>query len=492
MDKNTKIIGLGKPIKKSNQNFTQKSDENNILPNTIPNREFDSKSLISTDDSKFNKITLYVLTRDFRTSDNLTLYSAYDDSLNSKTNLCVIFKFNSCQISNNENQYLSSNGLQFMVESLQQFSKEINISFIDPISDQEFLEILKTLSINKIYITRDFTPFARKRFENLSSVATTIEIDDITVYPINSYETLNTLAGFLKLCRSMKFPTLQNREVDWKKNTHFLNNFLPIKSEKIHDGFFKIDYIHNDKLLVRPSNLKDCIENLSENLIGYSNKVVRQLVGKPKVSHISAFLKFGLISIRAAHLLADKVKGPSKDDKDYFHRELYFRDFFYRIAFDKYFETFHKSNYEGNQPRFICEKDLFDWKSYKGMNPSINKEELIDIEISKKIYEEWTRGETKYPLVNAAIKEMTTTGYMLNRTRMITVSYLIMDRGLWWKYAEKFFANHLTDYDWVINLINHQNLANVGFYPSRHFGFNIKKQQEMEPQDKMIYYNKYL
>jgi hypothetical protein len=98
MDKNTKIIGLGKPIKKSNQNFSQKSDENNILTNTIPNREFDSKSEISTDDSKFNKITLYVLTRDFRTSDNLTLYSAYDDSLNSKTNLCVIFKFNSCQI----------------------------------------------------------------------------------------------------------------------------------------------------------------------------------------------------------------------------------------------------------------------------------------------------------------------------------------------------------------------------------------------------------
>jgi deoxyribodipyrimidine photolyase len=299
----------------------------------------------------------------------------------------------------------------------------------------------------------------------------------------------------LKYARSLKFPELQHRDVNWKENTHFLTKYLSSSSEAnykfLNEGKFNIQYTINPNLLVRPKDLGYCIENLAKNMIGYSKKQVRALVGNPKVSHFSAFLKFGLVSVRTAHLLAENQQNVHKDDKLYYQRELYFRDFFYRIAYDKYYQTFFSCNYEGIMPKFISEKDLLDWKTNTGMKPLVNRKESLEIEQNKIVYNKWCQGETQYPIINAAMKELTTTGYMLNRTRMMTVSYLTWECGLWWKYAEKFFANHLTDYDWVINSVNHQNLVNVGFYPSNHSGFNINKQQMTDIDDKLIYYKKY-
>jgi len=457
-----------------------------------------NKKMIVLDNENKNlhnnkKLILYILTRDFRTSDNLTLYKALDESIKSETDLCVVFRFNKAQISKEENPYFSSNGLQFMVEALNQLSEEINITFIDPISDEEFLDFLKILPIKEIYITRDFTPFAKNRVKSLNQVYKIIEVDDITVYPIEKYGTFDNVAAFLKFVRSLQFPDLQHRNINWKDITCYLTKYInePSKVNFVHEGKFDIQYKINPHLLIHPFNLNKLINNLSENLKGYSNKQVRSLIGNPKVSHLSAFLKFGLISIRAAHLLVENQSEIKKEDKLYFQRDLYFRDFFYKIAFDNHQQTFYTCNWEGPKPQFICEKDLLDWKTNTGIKPNITQEELCEIEANKLIFDRWCKGETEYPLINAAIKEMTTTGYMLNRTRMMTVSYLTWECGLWWKYAEKFFANHLTDYDWVINSINHQNIVNVGFYPSNHKGFNIKNQQNMYIDDKMKYYEKY-
>lgn len=499
MEGGSSIIGLGsKKIKnKPNVQNNTKSAEKNIETKQNDNENIDlpSKSEIKTEDSNQKKITLYVLTRDFRTSDNLTLYKAWDESQKNGTDLCVIFKFNQSQVSKEENPFHSSNGFQFMLEALEQFSEEMNISFIDPIPDDEFLTFLKTLPIHEIYIARDFTPFAKSRVENFSTVAKTIQVDDITVHPIHELRTFDSLAAFLKFVRGLKFPELQHREVNWKEKTKFLTKYIKSPGANfVHEGKFNIEYKVNPHLLARPHNLQKCIDNLAENMKTYSIKQVRALVGSPKVSHLSAFLKFGLLSVRAAHLLADKQinAGVKKEDILYFQRELYFRDFFYRIAHDKYQQTFYSCNYEGKMPKFISEKDLLDWKTYTGMKPYASKKELEEIQENKGVYDRWCHGETEYPIINAAMKEMTQTGYMLNRTRMMTVSYLTWDCGLWWKYPERFFANHLTDYDWVINSINHQNIVNVGFYPSHHHtGFNIKKQQLMDMEDKQLYYKKY-
>jgi deoxyribodipyrimidine photolyase len=74
---------------------------------------------------------------------------------------------------------------------------------------------------------------------------------------------------------------------------------------------------------------------------------------------------------------------------------------------------------------------------------------------------------------------------------MLTTSYLTQDNGLWWKYPEQFFGIHLTDYDWTINSMNHQNIAKIGLYPKYTLDFSIKRQEGMYPKDKEKYIEDY-
>jgi hypothetical protein len=232
-------------------------------------------------------------------------------------------------------------------------------------------------------------------------------------------------------------------------------------------------------------------EDLGENIEGYADKKTREQVGSPKVSYLSSFIKFGLLSIRQVHLLAKESKGPSASDKKAFHRELYFRDFYYTLAWYKFDRVYVQPILQQKNPKFIFEQDLIDWKRDKGLKPTISEKEKKEIEQSKQIFHSWTKGKTEYPLINAGIHQLTETGYMLNRLRMLTTSYLTQDNGLWWKYPEQFFGIHLTDYDWTINSMNHQNIAKIGLYPKYTLDFSIKRQEGMYPKDKEKYIEDY-
>jgi deoxyribodipyrimidine photolyase len=481
-------------ISHSKQSSARKNRSRSTSPVSRGNKNSSSYSKIQED-----KITLYILTRDFRTSDNLTLYRAYDESVRSGTHLCVVFRFSPDQIEKEKNPFFSSYAFQFMIEALEELSKEINFTYLEPISDEEFKEFLENLPLHKIFIARDFTPFARKRFEFLSSIASTVEVDDITVFPVEEYNTYVKLAHFIDFVKRLSFPKLEIRDVKWLKDTKFLNDFSNISKfnyKFIHKAGEEpiakyINYDQKRNPIVRPSDLKKYLDRLGEHIKGYSQKKIREQVGSPKVSYLSTFIKFGLVSIRTVHTLAKQNKSINSEDKLGFERELYFKDFYYRLAWSKPHEVFEKPNWQGKVPRFISEEDLLRFKKENGMKESISKEEFKDIEVAREIYNKWTKGETESPLINAGIKEMTQTGYMLNRLRMLTCSYLTQDHGLWWKYAEKFFACNLIDYDWTVNSMNHQNVAKVGLYPKYTQNFSIKRQESMNPSDKQKYYNKY-
>jgi deoxyribodipyrimidine photo-lyase len=419
------------------------------------------------------QITLFILTRDFRTEDALTLYAAYEESKKSGTKLCVAFRFHPDQIIENKNPYYSANAVQFMIQSLEILKESLPFDCIDPISDQEWLKYLESISIHQIFIARDFSPFARKRYQLLQSVAETIEIDDITVYPIEDMKPYSKLAPFITFVEHLKFTSPVRKNINWKKEV----SKLPGR-KFIHSNLKKFLPKLNPDLMVHPGNLDDLIKNLGENIKGYANKKLREQVGDPRVSYLSAFIKFGLVSIRQVHQIVKDSKGPSVSDKNAFHRELYFRDFYYVLAWYKPEEVFVKPDLQQKNPKFISEQDQKEWS---GNDKKISEKE---IEKSKDIFTKWIHGETEYPLINAGIHQLTQTGYMLNRLRMLTTSYLTRDNGLWWKYAEQFFANHLTDYDWTINSMNHQNIAKVGLYPKYTLDFSIKRQESMNQTDK--------
>jgi len=437
-------------------------------------------------------ITLFILTRDFRTSDALTLYRAYDESKKSKTKFCIAFRFHPDQIDPKKNPYYSETAVVFMIQALSLLKKDLPFQWIDPISDDEWKKYLSSISLHKIFIARDFTPFARTRYEFYQSICETIEVDDITVFPIEETKPFSKLAPFITYLSHKKFPEIEYRRIEWSKEVD------PLPSRKfVHSGYVNIDLSISDGKEesrmpnVMPEDLERLLKDLGENIKGYSNKKLREQVGDPRVSRLSAFIKFGMISIRETHHLVKELKGPSSEDKKAFERELYFRDFYYVLAWYKPKEVFEDPTWEQKNPRFISENDLKDWKKQTGKSVSISDKEKRDIEEARKIFEDWIVGETKSDLINAGMKELLLTGYMLNRLRMLTVSYLTRDHGLWWKYGEQVFAKELTDYDWTINSMNHQNICKIGLYPKYTQDFSIKRQESMNPKDKEKYIQKF-
>lgn len=83
----------------------------------------------------------------------------------------------------------------------------------------------------------------------------------------------------------------------------------------------------------------------------------------------------------------------------------------------------------------------------------------------------WCEGDTPYPIVNACIRELRTTGYLSNRGRQLVASCLINELAVDWRYGAAFFEQELIDYDVAVNWGNWQYIAGVGTDPrgGRHF-----------------------
>ena len=150
-----------------------------------------------------------------------------------------------------------------------------------------------------------------------------------------------------------------------------------------------------------------------------------------KTSHLSAHLKFGTISCRELYFDIKKKLGKSHD----LIKELYWRDFFTHIAYfypHVFTSSFHK------------QYDTLKWKNDETM------------------FEKWCKGMTGFPIVDAGMRQLNTTGFMHNRVRMIVASFLTKDLHIDWRWGEQYFAHKLVDYDPCVNNGNWQWSASTG------------------------------
>jgi deoxyribodipyrimidine photo-lyase len=77
-------------------------------------------------------------------------------------------------------------------------------------------------------------------------------------------------------------------------------------------------------------------------------------------------------------------------------------------------------------------------------------------------FKAWCEGTTGYPFVDAAMRQLIKEGWMHNRTRMVVASFLVKDLHLEWQLGERFFAEHLVDYDVASNAHGWQWTAGTG------------------------------
>eukprot|EP00257_Ricinus_communis_P020822 XP_015580156.1 cryptochrome DASH, chloroplastic/mitochondrial [Ricinus communis] len=107
----------------------------------------------------------------------------------------------------------------------------------------------------------------------------------------------------------------------------------------------------------------------------------------------------------------------------------------------------------------------------------------------QRLFESWRDGRTGYPLIDANMKELSATGFMSNRGRMIVCSFLVRDMGVDWRMGAEWFETCLLDYDPCSNYGNWTYGAGIGNDNREDRYFSIPKQaQSFDPEGEYVAY----
>jgi deoxyribodipyrimidine photo-lyase len=177
---------------------------------------------------------------------------------------------------------------------------------------------------------------------------------------------------------------------------------------------------------------------LDQGLAGYDE--ARNRPDLPSTSKLSPHLRFGEISVRqcwhaARHAHAAGQTRASDADLDTFLKEIGWREFSYHLLFH---------NPALATTNFNTKFDAFPWR---GDDTALKA---------------WRRGLTGYPIVDAGMRELWTTGWMHNRVRMIVGSFLVKHLLIDWRAGEDWFWDTLVDADPASNAASWQWVAGTG------------------------------
>lgn len=395
-----------------------------------------------------DKISIFWFRRDLRLKDNHGLYQA----LESGKKVLPIFIFDEDILDLLENKL--DKRVDFIVQALQtlnSFLKSKNKGI--KIFKGKPLEIYKKLSqnyvIEAVYSNEDYEPYAIKRDQEIADFLASKNInfhqfkdqvifhkDEIVKADKKPY-TVYTPYSKLWLNEFQKVD-LQGFTSE-KKLDNLLD--IPFEELKIEDiGFQKTDLAFE----VPEADLH----------IIKTYEDTRNFPAVKGTTQLGVHLRFGTISVR-------KLAKIAKENNLTFLKELIWREFFMQILyhFPKVVNHSFKAKY-----------DAIPWEN----NPEF--------------LEKWKAGKTGFPIIDAGMRELNATGFMHNRVRMITASFLIKHLLTDWRIGEAYFAEKLMDYDLSANNGNWQWCASSGCDAAPYFRiFNPDEQQKkFDPDFKYI------
>jgi deoxyribodipyrimidine photo-lyase len=393
------------------------------------------------------KKSLFIFRRDLRFDDNSGLIKALRES----ESVVPCFIFDPVQIEHND--YFSPNAFEFMITSL----KELDLSLKSKGSELYLFhgepsrvvgEIAKETSLDAVYLNIDYTPFSKERDSNIGDRSKSLKIDFHQVHDalINPPEMVLKSDGkpytvFTPFYNKAKLiPVAKPQRIAHK---NYYNGRIKSSSPDLLKEF---DNYHNPDIYLKGGRKEglSLLKRLS-NLHDYAK--TRDFPSIDGTSSLSAHLKFGTISVREVYKAVIESLGEGFP----LIRQLYWRDFFTSIGYFFPFvfgEAFHRKY------------NMIRWsKDERKLNA-------------------WKEGRTGFPIVDAGMRQLYTTGFMHNRVRMITASFLVKDLHIDWLEGEKHFAQYLIDYDPCVNNGNWQWAASTGCDAQPYFRiFNPWNQQ---------------
>lgn len=366
------------------------------------------------------KIGLFLFHRDLRIIDNITLNALSDKC----DKIIPTFIFTPEQVTN-VNTYKSDASVQFMIESLDDLAHTIGrnkMLFMYGDTTITLERIIKENNVTVVGYNEDYTPYAIKRDAKLVDMCNKLGVEVISHndFYLTRPGDVRTNAGKGDVYK--KFTPFYNAVLKMKVAKPTSNNnimFVKGRSEAnitLEEAYTRF-ITPNAEVNVRGGRSEGIkiIEHLRKGTFDEYDKTRDKLA--LKTTELSAYLKFGCVSVREAYWAA-KNNAP-------LIRQIYWRDFYAHVLFAYPDGVFASGN-----------------------NIKWNK--------NKKWLDAWKEGRTGFPIVDAAMRQLNTTGYMHNRGRMIVASFLSKTLLIDWREGEKYFATKLVDYDVASNNLNWQ------------------------------------
>lgn len=384
--------------------------------------------------------------RDLRLNDNAALYH----SLISKHPVVPIFIFDKNILDDLEDKQdrrvaFIHNALMEMQQQLVSLGSSLEVYYGFP--EEIFKLLLQKYKIAEVFANHDYEQYAIDRDNRIEKLLRENGISFYTFKDQVIFEKNEVVKDDGK-----PYTVFTPYSKKWKSK---LNDFYSASypAEKYYANLYRQASIQIPSLqfLGFEQNIFSFPGKEIDEAVIHSYHKQRDIPSVKGTTRISVHLRFGTISIRellrkAVHL------------NETYLNELIWRDFYHMILW----QMPHVRNGFACKPEY----DRIEWRN--------NEEE----------FNAWCNGKTGYPIVDAGMRELNETGFMHNRVRMITASFLCKHLLIDWRWGEAYFAQKLLDYDFAANNGGWQWSAGSGCDAAPYFRiFSPKAQTEKFDKD---------
>ena len=372
---------------------------------------------------------IYLFNRDLRIEDNYCLYNSLQDNVNI---IYPIFILDSKQVDKNKNSYFNEKFVDFMCKSVYLLGKQIPLTIFygDTISILEKM-IHTDKNIEFIFNNYDVTPFAKNRSEKINNLCKKNNLKffqgtDVFLGRDNHLIKRDGNA-YLKFTPFYKnaISQIKKNMVCPKISTKYLSKLKVFgRNQNLHllEKFFLPKQTY-ENCPFKPGR-KEAENNLKKFLNSHIDYVKsRDIPSKNSTSHISPYLKLGILGPVEVMKLLEKTKNGKE-----IIRQLLWREFYLYII------EYSHTDYSKKSRTISKLNTKIKWKN------------------SSSDFKKWCTGTTGIPWVDAGMRELNETGYMQNRLRMNVAMFLIFYLKIDWTWGEQYFAQKLIDYDYCNNL----------------------------------------
>jgi deoxyribodipyrimidine photo-lyase len=403
--------------------------------------------------AKNTLVSIFWFRRDLRLEDNAGLYHA----LKSGNTVLPLFIFDKEILNKLEDK--DDARVSFIYKAIEEVNKECRkkgssllVVYDNP--QHAWEELIKQYNITAVYTNHDYEPYAKERDCAIKALLDKHGISFKTYKDQVIFEKAEVVKDDGKpytVYSPYKNKWYQKLKPFYLKaypTEKYINNLLKFEAPAIPTlkemGFVKSNITYPEK------EYDNIIADYSKN---------RDFPAITGTSHMGVHLRFGTVSIRRC--ARDAYEASDKTWLD----ELIWREFYMMILYH-----FPQTMDHAFRPEY----DRINW---------INDEAQ---------FEAWCKGETGFPLVDAGMRELNTTGYMHNRVRMVVASFLSKDLLIDWRWGERYFARKLLDYEMASNVGGWQWAAGSGTDAAPYFRIFNPDSQLKKFDPKLEYIKKWV